>query len=349
MHRRLLALLPALALAAAACGSNTDGAVTATEARASGGDGSWVECENAEEGYVLSRPADWHVGDTQLPCSAMDADQEPLAGEPEARSEAAVLIEHQEVPFDTAAASPPEGEEVVSAERATVDGRDAVRRETRAGDRSDLPEGTRITRWTVDLRAGRALVARTTDLGGADYHHRQDVLDRMVTSARWFEPGTTDEGRDPVGEPTAGPIASDDYPRSGAEPSLLSDVRAESHDGFDRIVVELTGAEVPSYRVAEIAPPIGRDDSDGATPVAGEAFLEIRLSPAGVLDPSGARSYQGPDRITVADGAIVTEVVRTGGTEGPLAFAVGLESSSPFAVGVRDDPARLVVDIVPEG
>jgi hypothetical protein len=349
MPRRLPSLLAVVALIGVACGDDREPAVTRLDTRAADDGGAWVECENVEEGYVLSRPADWHVGDRSVPCSAFDPDPDALDGGSGDAAPPAVLIEHQDVPFNRAAAGSAGGEGVVSAVEETIDGREAVRHETRAGEGDSVPAGTRITRWTVDLRAGRSLVASTMDLGDADHGSRQEVLDRIVTSIRWAEPGTTGEGRDPVGEPNAGPAASGGYPRAGGEPALLADVRSESHEGFDRVVVELTGGAVPNYRVSPVEPPIERGDGDGTAPVAGGAFLEIRLTPASVLDPSGSRTYEGPDRIPVADGAAVTEVVRTGGTEGPLTFAVGLTSASPFAVEVLDNPARLVVDIVPEG
>lgn len=348
MHRRLLPLLAVVGLIGVACGDDSEPGATQVGVRTAAQVGSWVECENADEGYVLSRPADWHVSDVPVPCSAFDPEVDALDGGSGGGPLPAVLIEHRDVPFDRVAAGPPEGEDVVSSAEETIDGRDAVRSETGAGEASSLPAGTRVTRWIVDLRADRTMVATTTDSGGGDYDVRQEVLDRIVTSIDWVEPGATGEGRDPVGEPTAGPAASGDHARSGEEPALLADVRAEGHEGFDRVVVELDGAEVPSYRVAAVEPPIQRDDA-GTAPVAGHAFVEIRLSPASVLDASGSRSYEGPDRIPVADGSVVTEVVRTGGTEGPLTFTVGLTSASPFAVDVLDNPTRLVVDIVPEG
>jgi hypothetical protein len=349
MRRRLLPLLAVVALVGVACGDDSEPAATQAGVRPAAQAGSWVECENAEEGYVLSRPADWHVGDDPVPCGAFDPEPDALDSGSGDVPPPAVLIEHRDVPFDRGAASPPEGEDGVSTAEETIDGRDAVRHETRAGEASSFPAGTRVTRWTVDLRADRTMVATTTDLGDGDYGARQEVLDGIVTSIDWVEPGATGEGSEPVGEPNTGPAASGGYPRAGGESALLADVRSESHEGFDRVVVELTGGAVPNYRVSPVEPPIERGDGDGTAPVAGGAFLEIRLTPASVLDPSGSRTYEGPDRIPVADGAAVTEVVRTGGTEGPLTFAVGLTSASPFAVEVLDNPARLVVDIVPEG
>lgn len=145
-----------------------------------------------------------------------------------------------------------------------------------------------------------------------------------------------------VGEPARQAVASDDYPRAGGEPALLGDVWASSHDGFDRVVVELRG-DTPSYRVAPVEGPVALEDSDDPAPIAGTSFIEVRLAPASVLTPSGARSFEGPDRVPVPDGGVVTEVVRTGGTGGPLTFAVGLDAPASFAVALRE--AQLVVDI----
>lgn len=338
-------MLPALAVVAAACGNGSGATATGPEAFQ---DDSWVECQNPEESYVLSRPADWHVTKAgSRPCQVFDPDRARVDAEAEDRDRAAVVIDHRDVPFRASAADPPEGEEVVASDEDTVDGRPAVRLETEAGEASDLPAGTRVTRWTVDLRAGRTLVARTTDRGEDAYGMRQEILDRMVTSIRWFESGTLDEGREPVGEAANRPVESEDQPRA-AEEALLADVRAAGHDGFDRVVVELTGAGEPAYRVAPVEPPIGRDDIDEPVPIEGEAFLEIRLPSGSLLDASGDRSYEGEDRIPVAGGDVVTEVVRTGGTAGPVAFTVGLDRAAPFAVDVLADPTRLVVDIVHE-
>jgi hypothetical protein len=349
MRRRLLPLLPLVALAAVACGSDTDPAAPGVAARAGapGDGGDWVECENTEDGYALSRPAGWHeAGAPARACSVFDPEPDLAVSGSGDGSRTAVVIEHRDVPFDRAAAEPPEREEVVSVREEIVDGRDGVRRETEVGEGGSLPAGTRVTRWTVDLRGGRTLVARTTDLGDADYGNRQEVLDRMVTSIRWVEPRGTGEGGDPVGEPTDQPVDSDGPAAPDDEPALLSDVRVESHEGFDRLVVELAGDVVPDYRVAPVEPPFRRDDSDSTAPVSGTAFLEISLTPASLLDASGTRTYQGPDRIPLPRGQVVTEVVRTGGTQGPLAFVVGLGGAARFAVDVLEGPTRLVVDIV---
>jgi hypothetical protein len=145
--------------------------------------------------------------------------------------------------------------------------------------------------------------------------------------------------------PGVEPVASRGYPREAATPAELQDLRAEGHDGFDRITIELGGTAAPSYRVAPVPGPVEMEDSDGPAPIEGETFLEIRFAGASAQTRSGTRSFQGPDRVPVPDGGVVTEVVRTGGTGGPLVFAVGLRAEAPFTVAVERDPTRLVVDV----
>jgi hypothetical protein len=145
--------------------------------------------------------------------------------------------------------------------------------------------------------------------------------------------------------PGVEPVTSRGYPREAATPAELQDLRAEGHDGFDRVTIELAGTAAPSYRVAPVRGPIEMEDSEGPAPIEGEAFLEIRFAGASAQTRSGTRSFQGPDRVPVPDGTVVTEVVRTGGTGGPLVFTVGLRAEAPFAVSVGSDPTRLVVDV----
>ncbi|MEX2620639.1 MAG: hypothetical protein WD250_10500 [Egibacteraceae bacterium] len=158
-----------------------------------------------------------------------------------------------------------------------------------------------------------------------------------------------------LGPEPAGPFADQEvtggnFPTAGGALALLTDVRVASQPGFDRVVLQLQGPDMPSYRVSQADPPLVQDGSGESVGVAGEAFLEVQLTPASGVDSSGAEpvaTYQGPSRIT-ADSAVITEVVRTGDFEGHLTWVVGLRSKQPFAVTVLSDPLRLVVDIAVE-
>lgn len=153
----------------------------------------------------------------------------------------------------------------------------------------------------------------------------------------------------PLGQFSTESITRGGFPASTGSVAYLTDVRAGSHEGFDRIVLELDAADFPGYRVALVEPPITADGSGEVLTVAGEAFLEIALTPASGVrhddSPQGyTPTYTGPDRVQGAT-ANVTEVVRTGDFEATLGWVAGLRSATGFSVTELTDPARLVIDV----
>lgn len=162
--------------------------------------------------------------------------------------------------------------------------------------------------------------------------------------------GAEPQDPEPRGPEPAGPfgteeVATEGFPLAPAgDTALLTDVRVASHDGFDRIVLAFRGG-TPGYRVAYVDPPITQDGSGEEVAVAGEAFLELHLTPASGWDAvEGAPTYTGPDRVT-GPTTTVTEVVATGDFEANLSWVVGLDTRAPFSVTLLADPVRLVVDV----
>lgn len=140
-----------------------------------------------------------------------------------------------------------------------------------------------------------------------------------------------------------------DGPFTGGDPAAtdtwISDVRSAAQAGYDRVVVEFTGA-VPSYTVAYAAPPFVGPSGAGVA-VAGQAFLHIRLTGTSSVDLSGStptQHYDGPDRVR-SDTRMVTEVVQVEDFESVVQWVIGLRSRQPYRVQVFDDPGRLVIDI----
>lgn len=152
-----------------------------------------------------------------------------------------------------------------------------------------------------------------------------------------------------VGKPRTKEVRSDDFPGGGgAERARLVDVRVGAHDGFDRIVLEFRGQDIPSYRVGYLDPPVRQDGSGNKVDVAGNAFLELRTTPASGRTAHGKTTYEGPRRVPGGSASVVTEVVRTGDFEANLAWVAGVDRRRPFAVAFLKDPLRLVVDVVAE-
>lgn len=131
-----------------------------------------------------------------------------------------------------------------------------------------------------------------------------------------------------------------------AETALLTDVRAASHEGQDRLVFEFENG-VPGYDVRYVAPPVRADGSGDEVAVAGGAVLLVRMEPAldaDLTQESAPRTYTGPIRFSPQTAA-VAELVRIGGFEAVLTWAAGVDEQRPFRVTRLEEPARLVIDI----
>ncbi len=118
---------------------------------------------------------------------------------------------------------------------------------------------------------------------------------------------------------------------TSAETALLTDARAARHPGYDRVVFEFRSG-VPGYDVRYVEPPVRADGSGDEVAVAGGAVLRVRMEPAldaDLTQESAPRSYTGPTRFS-PDTRAVVELVRTGGFEAVLTWAIGVEATSPL-------------------
>ncbi|GAA5157235.1 AMIN-like domain-containing (lipo)protein [Ornithinimicrobium tianjinense] len=148
-------------------------------------------------------------------------------------------------------------------------------------------------------------------------------------------PGFTDPGE---------PVVSQGWPGGGGE-LFAPTVRAGRHDGFDRVVLDLTGTGTPTWRAAYPDEPL-RDGSGLPAGVAGDSVLEVVVSGMAYPEP-GDPVYDGGDfgLDTHTLGAVV-EVIRTPPFEGQLQLFVGMSGERrPYRVFLLQDPARLVVDV----
>jgi hypothetical protein len=128
--------------------------------------------------------------------------------------------------------------------------------------------------------------------------------------------------------------------------SLLTDVRAAAHDGYDRLVFQFRNG-LPGYDVRYVERPVVADGSGDEVEVDGGPVLLIRMEPAldaDLTQESAPQTYNGPQRFTPTTTA-VAELVRTGGFEAVLTWAAGVDEKRPFLVSTLDSPARLVIDV----
>lgn len=123
---------------------------------------------------------------------------------------------------------------------------------------------------------------------------------------------------------------------------LLVDVRTGQHEGFDRVVFEFAGA-LPRYRVEYVSPPITACGSGLPVTIAGNAFLQVRLTPAAAHDEQGNVTFGTTE---LAPGLPpILEVESSCDFEGEVTWVLGLSEEVDFNVFFLTNPHRVVVDV----
>jgi hypothetical protein len=123
---------------------------------------------------------------------------------------------------------------------------------------------------------------------------------------------------------------------------LLTQLRAGGHPGFDRLVLQFSGA-LPSYDIRYV-PQLVQDGSGRPVELAGAANLRIRLDGAAAHRNSGAGSLVTPGHVKPLLPAL-REYQLIGDFEGVVTVGVGVTEALDFRVSELASPARLVVDI----
>jgi hypothetical protein len=133
---------------------------------------------------------------------------------------------------------------------------------------------------------------------------------------------------------------------------LLTEVIVDSDSCTDRIAFSFRPAagQQPGYTVQyRTAAAAQTEDASGKhLPIAGNAFLVVRLEPAATADLTGAQleyTYTGPPKITPSGMRYVREIRKTGDFEGVLTWAIGLSGQRPFTVTSSGSPTTLTIEI----
>ena len=137
-------------------------------------------CTNTAHGFSVSYPAGWYTNDkTVLPaCSVFDSSPIDLPHQSEIPFELAVVIGVDATPFDRNPASS-QWERVLSVERLTIQGAEALRMEVEATGEGLADRGMRTLRYAVDLGNRRTLTASTHN-ANSSYEENKRVLARMM-------------------------------------------------------------------------------------------------------------------------------------------------------------------------
>ncbi|HEV3471487.1 MAG TPA: hypothetical protein VG148_19325 [Pyrinomonadaceae bacterium] len=138
---------------------------------------------------------------------------------------------------------------------------------------------------------------------------------------------------------TAGAVEKE----SGGEPALLRAVRTASREKFERVVFEFEGAGLPGYRVEYVDRPVRQCGSGEAVPVAGDAWLRVRLTPANAHTEAGRPTVR--DRARRLAYPNLKELKLLCDFEAEVEWVLGLASPNRYRVLELTNPARLVIDV----
>lgn len=148
----------------------------------------------------------------------------------------------------------------------------------------------------------------------------------------------------PAGGQSATPFTLEDtHLQNPGHPELqIEDVRAGSHEGVDRVVVELSGTGTPNVLAGYTPDP--RQQASGLPLVpAGNAYFELIIQGVpwsmGLSEADLAKA----DPAGVAAGGI-QEIADGGIFEADAQYIVGLNAQRPYNLYLLENPTRVVVD-----
>jgi hypothetical protein len=131
-----------------------------------------------------------------------------------------------------------------------------------------------------------------------------------------------------------------------AKESLLAHVEDLSDSCVDHVIFDFVpnGTDPPGYTITYGTPPFAADGSGETVPVAGTAFIVVKVQPGYGYDfATGKATYTGPKSIPVANTNHVKAVVETGDFEGVLTWVIGLDTKRPFSVEATATPKHQLV------
>jgi hypothetical protein len=168
--------------------------------------------------------------------------------------------------------------------------------------------------------------ASPTSGSGAATSSPADPTDEAPPDDASFPADTADDG---------GPA----QPGSGSDPAgrmRVTGLRLAGHDGFARLVVDLSSSGVPEWTIGYSEP---SGPGGGPVDIAGDAFLRVRLRTR--AEPGGRSTSQ----VMGSPGPIV-EAVTTGSLEGYEEVLIGIDGGEqPFRAFPLTDPGRIVIDV----
>ncbi|HEX8824843.1 MAG TPA: hypothetical protein VF794_33295 [Archangium sp.] len=130
--------------------------------------------------------------------------------------------------------------------------------------------------------------------------------------------------------------------RATLEPVTLREVRAARNEGFDRVVFQFDGDQVPGYHLEYIDKPIIKCGSGDPTEIAGQGWLQVRLQPAQAHADGKATVTQREHKPKLP---VLAELEMTCDFEAEATWVLGVKNPNKYRVLELKEPTRLVVDV----
>lgn len=147
-------------------------------------------------------------------------------------------------------------------------------------------------------------------------------------------------------EANAGPpftLGTVEYRPPPRSMTLLTDVRSARHQDFDRVVFEFRADARPAYHVQYIDKPVRKCGSGDATPIAGDAWLELRFDGVDAHTERGSPTIA--ERERHVELGVVKELEQTCDFEAQVVWVIGVSRPNKYRVLALEGPHRVVVDI----
>ena len=126
-------------------------------------------------------------------------------------------------------------------------------------------------------------------------------------------------------------------------PVTLLSVNTTTCEGFDRVVFEFNTPATPGYHVSYIDKPVRQCASGQTVPVAGDAWLEVRMIPAQAHTDAGQPTIAQTNRTVNLTN--LRQLVQTCDFEGHVTWVLGVGNPKRFRVVELTNPSRIVVDV----
>lgn len=155
------------------------------------------------------------------------------------------------------------------------------------------------------------------------------------------------------GDPEPAPISAVwtarnmDLPGEGEGAAVLMSVRQAEHDGYDRMVFAFKPGARPAVHAEYIDSPVRHCASGEVVPLAGQAWLLLKFTPAAAHTEEGHPTIA--DRERAPNLSILKELKLICDFEADVSWVAGVASPQRYRVFMLADPPRVIVDLHHQG